>query len=42
MTGFNNRWDHEVEMADESKEEKGELDPQPPTYMEARRRVHAE
>lgn len=24
MTGFNNRWDHEGEMADESKEERGE------------------
>lgn len=42
MTGFNNRWDHEGEKADESEEEKGEVDPQPPTYTEARRRVHAE
>lgn len=23
MTGFNNRWDHEGEMADESKEREG-------------------
>ncbi len=37
MTGFNNRWDHEGEMADESKEEKGEVDPQPPTRTEWRR-----
>lgn len=34
ITGFNNRWDHEGEMADESREEKGEVDPQPPTFTE--------
>lgn len=37
MTGFNNRWDHEGEMADESNEEKAEVAPQPPTYVEERR-----
>lgn len=33
MTGFNNRWDHEGETADESREGKGEVDPQPPTCI---------
>lgn len=38
MTGFNNRWDHEGEMADERSNMKEEVAaPQPPTYMEERR-----